>query len=106
VQQHQLDRVADRGQSGAVTGSEPAADLFQEPVVIGENDVFLRPVAPEEGRTAKPGALGDVIHGRLLVTVLVEQVERGLREPVTRRWLAHDRPSSLVRPTVATCETP
>jgi hypothetical protein len=71
--------------------------------MIGKDDVFLGPVVPEEGRAAETSALGDVIHGRLLVTALVEQVERGLREPVMRRWLAHDRPSSLLHGAAATC---
>jgi len=104
VQQDQANRVCDGGEGGAVTGGpQPVADLAQEPVVVREDDVFLGPIVAKEGRTAQPGALGDVVNGRLLVAALVEQVERGPREPVTRRWLAHDRSSSPVYPTAATC---
>jgi acetyl-CoA/propionyl-CoA carboxylase biotin carboxyl carrier protein len=45
--------------------------------VVGEYDVFLGPVVPEEGGTAKPGALGDLINGRLLAAALAEQVAAG-----------------------------
>src|SRR5215468_12240848 len=46
---------------------------------------------PEERGAAKSGALGDVVDGGLLVAALVEQRERGLGQPFSRRWLAHDR---------------
>jgi hypothetical protein len=81
VQQHQADGVGDRGQGGALIGSLQAfLDLPEQPVVIGEDDVFLRAVVPEKRGPAKTRPLGDVIDGGLLVPALVEQRERGLRE--------------------------
>ena len=92
VQQDQADRVGDRDQGGAVAGgAQPVGDLLEQPVMVGEDDVFLGAVMPEERGAAQPGALGDVVDGGLLVAALVEQRERGLGESFSRRWLAHDR---------------
>jgi hypothetical protein len=94
VQQHEADRVGDRDEGGGVAGAQQAVpDLLQHPVVIGEDDVFLGPEVPEERRAAEAGPPGDVIDGGLLVPVLVEQGQRGFREPVAGRWLGHG-PSS------------
>ena len=71
--------------------------------MVGEDDVFLGAVVPEERGAAKPGTLGDVIDGGLLVAALVEQRERGRGEPFSRRWLAHGHPSFPISSAAATC---
>ena len=105
VQQDQADRVGDRGQGGGVAGgAQPVADLPDEPVMVGEDDVFLGRVVAEERGAAEPRPFRDVVHGGLLVAPLVEQLERGPREPVTRRRLVHGRPSSPLPGDGTTCE--
>src|ERR1700722_4695337 len=58
----------------------------------------------EVGRPAEAAPVGDIIHGGLLVAALIEQVERGLCEPVTRGRLVHGASSSPLCPAAATCD--
>jgi len=83
---------------------QPFPGPLEQVVMIGEDDVFLGSVRPEERGPAQTRAFDDVIDGCLLVSALVEQGECGFSEPVSRRWLAHDRPSLPIPRGDTTCQ--
>jgi RimJ/RimL family protein N-acetyltransferase len=85
VQQDESDRIGDGGQRGVMRGGmQSVLHETEEPVMVGEDDVFFRAVVAEEGRPPQGRPVGDGVHGGLLIAPLVEQVKRGLREPVPR----------------------
>jgi hypothetical protein len=81
VAQHDPGGVGDRC-GGLVDGGrgQPAAHAGEHVGVVGEDDLLLGAEVPEERRPADAGALGDGVHGRRLVAVALEQVERGPAE--------------------------